>query len=231
MKSLRDALIGQADPARAAGLQRFFKTGKGEYAEGDSFLGLTVPMVRSTIRDYVALPLQHLEQLLKDRWHECRLAALLLLVHRYRKGSDDDRKQIMAIYLSSTPGINNWDLVDSSARDIAGEHARTHGLGILKKLAASANLWENRIAMVATHAFIRAGDASHTWRFAEGFLGHTHDLMHKACGWMLREAGKVDPKGLEAFLDRYATRMPRTMLRYAIERLPEAKRKAYLRKR
>lgn len=229
MKTLRQTLVAQADPVRAAGSQRFFKTGKGEYAEGDAFLGLTVPMVRATIRSALHTPLDAIEKLLHDRWHECRLAALLLLVERYKKASVEDRHDIMAIYLRSTPCINNWDLVDSSARDLPGEHARSHGMAILERLALSANLWENRIAMVATHAFIRAGDTRPTWRFAKQFLGHSHDLMHKAAGWMLREAGKVDQEGLEAFLDRHAGEMPRTMLRYAIERMPQAQRKRYMR--
>lgn len=230
MPTLRSVLLSHADPVRAAGCARFFKTGKGEYAEGDKFLGLTVPFVRSLLRDHAAMPLREIERLLHDVWHECRLAALLLLVRRYAKGSDDDRAAVMAIYLRSTPCINNWDLVDASARDIVGEHARRHGLDILEKFAASANLWENRIAMVATHAFIRARDTAPTWQFAKRFLGHEHDLMHKACGWMLREAGKVDPQGLRTFLDRHAAGMPRTMLRYAIERFAQAERKAYLRR-
>jgi 3-methyladenine DNA glycosylase AlkD len=229
---LRQQLHAQASAERAAGARRFFKTGPGEYGEGDQFLGLTVPQVRAMLPKTDDLTEQDVLTLLRSKWHEERLLALLTLVRRFEKARKDEvvRARVVKLYLANTAWINNWDLVDTSAPLILGVWLLTHERTVLAKLARSQSLWEQRIAVLATLAFIRAGEFADTLRLCERFLTHEHDLMHKACGWMLREAGKRDVAVLRTFLDQHAARMPRTMLRYAIEKLPEAERRKYLSK-
>jgi 3-methyladenine DNA glycosylase AlkD len=194
------------------------------------FLGITVPRQRALAGAYVSMTLPDIARLLASRVHEHRLMALLILVEKYRKAPADGKKRIFDFYLSNTAGVNNWDLVDLSAPNIVGDYLlwRPRGRGVLYRLARSGNLWERRIAIVATHAFIRAGQFEDTLKIAEMLLGDGHDLIHKAVGWMLREVGKRDPAAEESFLDSHAADMPRTALRYAIERFPDKKRKAYL---
>ena len=206
-------------------LPRFFKTGKGEYGEGDKFIGVTVPNVRKVAKQYIDTPLTSVEALLESEWHECRLCALLMLVQIYKHGKDE----VVSFYLNHTRGINNWDLVDLSAPYILGDYLvdRTDR-SVLYKLADSSILWEQRIATVATLMLIRHGQFEDTMRLAEKFLTARHDLMQKAVGWMLREVGKRDEKVLVEFLERNRTRMPRTMLRYAIEKFPEERRRHFM---
>ena len=215
-------------PAKAAVLARFFKTRPGEYGEGDQFLGLTVPQTRAIIRAHRDLPRVELAALLRSRFHECRLAALLLLAHRAERGDDAEQEKVLGVYLKHTQFVNNWDLVDSSAPQIVGGYLLNRERSLLRRLARSASLWENRIAIVATLAFIRRGDVDTTFDVAGLLLDHPHDLIHKAVGWMLREAGKQKRVALEAFLDRHAQVMPRTMLRYAIERFESEERMRYM---
>lgn len=231
LASLRKELASHASETRRVVSQSFFKTGKGEYAEGDVFLGISVPDVRLSIRAFAELPLTDFTKLLQSKIHEERLAALLLLVRRFERGTEKEREWIFQQYLSHTRWINNWDLVDTSAPQIVGGYLLTRNRDVLLTLIASKNLWERRIAMVATLQFIRAKETTWTIRLAEQLLDDTHDLMHKACGWMLREMGKRNLSALVGFLEEYAARMPRTMLRYAIEKFPEHERRAFLQKR
>lgn len=232
LSDLRQQLRAQASFERAEGALRFFKTGPGEYGEGDRFLGLSVPQVRAMLPKTDGLAEKEVLSLLRSEWHEERLLALLILVRRFAKARKDEEAcaRIVDVYLKNTRWINNWDLVDTSAPFILGEWLRTHERDVLDTLAKSKSLWEQRIAALATLTFIRAGEFDATMRLCERFLTHEHDLMHKACSWMLREAGKRDVAVLRAFLDRHVSRMPRTMLRYAIEKLPEAERRKYLSK-
>jgi 3-methyladenine DNA glycosylase AlkD len=216
------------DPDKALLLQRFFKTGPGEYAEGDLFIGVTVPRVRSLLREYPQLTPVGLLPLLTSGIHEERLFALLSLVRSFEKGALAEREQIYSLYLANTPWINNWDLVDCSAPRIVGGFLLKQGLQPLDLLARSASLWERRIAIVATFAFIRSHQFAETLQIARILLNDREDLIHKAVGWMLREVGKLDVVTLERFLIEYCRTMPRTMLRYAIEKFPEEQRKAYL---
>lgn len=217
------------NPTKAAQAQRFFKTGSGEYGEGDQFIGVTVPEVRSVMKKYLDCPLQEIRQLLKSEFHECRLAALLLLVHQYQKGTESTQKQIVDTYLKSTKYINNWDLVDTSAYHILGPWLYEHkDTSLLTTLADSNSLWEQRIAIIATLHYIRKDDFALTLRIAERLLHHSHDLMHKAVGWMLREVGKRNERVLVEYLQDCYQTMPRTMLRYAIEKFDESRRKEYL---
>lgn len=212
---------------------RFFKTAPGEYGEGDQFLGLTVPQVRAMLPQTDELTEAEVLELLRSKWHEERLLALLILVRRFDKAKKDEaaRAQIVKLYLANTAWINNWDLVDTSAPQILGAWLLTRDRAVLGRLAKSESLWEQRIAVVATLAFIRAGDFADTLRLCGQFLTHKHDLLHKACGWMLREAGKRNVEVLREFLRLHASRMPRTMLRYAIEKLPAAERRRWMVKR
>jgi 3-methyladenine DNA glycosylase AlkD len=213
---------------RAALLRRFFKTAPGEYGAGDRFLGLTVPAVRAIAARHRTLPLRDLDALLQSRWHEARLLALVILMHQYEQGTASVREAIYRLYRANTDRINNWDLVDCSAARIVGAHLSGSGRGVLRRLAQSNSLWERRIAIMATGCYIRRGEFSDTLRIAQLLLDDPHDLIHKAVGWMLREVGKRDQAVEEQFLRRYARRMPRTMLRYAIERFPERLRRRYL---
>lgn len=207
----------------------FFKTGKGEYGEGDIFIGVTVPKQRVIAKKYAALPLAEISLLLKSSCHEERLTALIMLVGQYKKADPFVQKQIYNFYLAHTKSINNWDLVDLSAHAILGEYLVSGDRKILYVLARSKNVWSRRIAIIATAAFIRRGDFADTLAIAEILLNDKHDLIHKAVGWMLREVGKRNQQVLEEFLIKHISAIPRTTLRYAIERLPQEKRIQYLR--
>jgi len=214
--------------ARATVSQRFFKTGPGEYGEGDRFLGTTVPDLRRLSVKYEAMPLRDLSSLLKSRWHEERLLALLILVRQYERGAPSTRNAIYRLYLGHTRYINNWDLVDTSADAIVGAHLYDGDRVLLRKLAQSRSVWERRIAILASFHFIKRGEYEDALTITELLLRDEHDLIHKAVGWMLREIGKRDQAVEERFLKTHAARMPRTMLRYAIERFPEPLRRRYL---
>ena len=228
LDALRADLHELADPGRGEHSQRFFKTGPGEYSEGDKFLGLTVPEMRGLARKYRDLDDADALVLLASSWHEERLVALILLVNGYERGDEARRKGIHRAYLANTRHINNWDLVDASAGQIVGAHLNAMDIALLARLARSKDLWERRIAIVSTFHFIKHNELRPTLRIAELLLRDSHDLIHKAVGWMLREVGKRDRKVLDGFLKRHYHQMPRTMLRYAIERHPERIRKQYL---
>ena len=211
-------------------LQRFFKTGKGEYGEGDVFLGIKVPLQRNVAKKYMYLSLRDIQNLLDSKIHEHRMIALIILVNRYKKLKKSKLKQreIFEFYLKNSSRINNWDLVDISAPSIVGDFSRIDGTEVIKFLAKSKNMWERRIAIVSTHAFIKKRAFGETLSISNVLINDEHDLIHKAVGWMLREIGKRNLEALEIFLKGKYKEMPRTMLRYAIEKLPEEKRKAYL---
>jgi len=228
LQQLQSELRRQADPARAVIARRFFKMGPGEYGAGDQFLGLTVPQLRTLAKQYRALPIRETYQLLRSPIHEERLLALLLLVQAFQAGPADVQENIYRRYLRSTKFINNWDLVDSSAEQIVGAFLRERSRLPLLPLARSPSLWERRIAILATFHFIKRGEFIPTLRIARLLLRDQEDLIHKATGWMLREVGNRSRPTLETFLRQHYRPMPRTMLRYAIERLPEPRRQAYL---
>lgn len=211
-------------------LQRFFKTGPGEYGEGDQFLGIRVPVLRRFVREHTDISLAETAKLLRSPYHEIRLTALFLLIRFYKKGDEALKKKIVRLYLRSMKYINNWDLVDLSAPNIIGDYLLTRDRQILYKLIRSSSLWKRRVAVLATFALIRQNDFRDTLRLAEMTMDDQEDLMHKAKGWMLREIGKRDKNILKAFLDLHAPQMPRTMLRYAIEKFPGNERKAFLKK-
>ncbi len=208
--------------------RRYFKTGPGEYAEGDLFRGIRVPVLRKMVPSLDGTPLPEVIRLLESAFHEDRLLALLLLMRRFAKGNEALRQQIHEIYLEHTRYINNWDLVDISAQYLVGAFLRLRDRALLYQLAASESLWERRIAVMATFYFIRKGEFEDTLALAELLLDDPEELLHKATGWMLREIGKRDLPTLESFLRFHYRRMPRVMLRYAIERLPEERRLLYL---
>ena len=212
-----------ANRERAAHSPRFFKTAPGQYGHGDQFLGLTVPAMRLVVCEFRELPLPDAAALLASPWHEDRLVALMILVEQYCR-TPAARAAIFRLYLSHTNRINNWDLVDVSAANVVGAHLEERSRKPLYRLAKSKSLWERRIAIVATLPFIRRNDFGDTLAIARLLLADKHDLIHKACGWMLREVGKRDENVLREFLDEHAATMPRTMLRYAIERLPDRQR-------
>lgn len=213
---------------RAQQSQKFFKTGKGEYSEQDIFIGITVPQLRTIAKEFAKLPLSQIQILITSKIHEERLLALFILVDQYKRGNDHEKDIIYHFYLNNIHHINNWDLVDSSAHLIIGPHPQNNNL--LLTLSRSQILWQRRIAIVATWHAIKQNNFTSTITIAKILLNDTHDLIHKAVGWMLREVGKRDNNVLEQFLDTYAAKMPRTMLRYAIEKMPEEKRKFYLKK-
>ncbi|VVB74923.1 DNA alkylation repair enzyme [uncultured archaeon] len=222
-----------ADPKQAQNLQRFFKTGKGEYAEGDIFYGIKVPVTRGIAKKFGReVTLKEAEELLHSKIHEERLCALLILIQKFesKEITPEEQKEIFDFYLANTKYINNWDLVDLSSHEIAGAYLFSHPKErkLLKKLATSELLWDKRIAMVSCYHFIYRKEFSEPLMVAELLQKDGHDLMHKAVGWMLREIGKRDLGVLEDFLKKHYKQMPRTMLRYAIEKFPEAKRKKYL---
>jgi|UniRef100_UPI004025739D hypothetical protein len=219
-----------ADPVKREYLPRFFKTGKGEYGEGDKFLGVVVPNTRTVAKQHKDAPFAVMAELLQSQWHECRLCALLMLVERFKKSSEKERKLIYDFYLSQTARINNWDLVDLSAPGIVGEYLKDKSRDDLYRLADGALLWEQRIAVVSTYTLIKNGDFTDILALSERLLHHPHDLMRKAVGWMLREMGKRDKDLLVQFLEKHSKVMPRTMLRYAIEKFPEEERKEFMKR-
>lgn len=222
------ALKQRANPARVESLEHFFKTEKGGYGEGDQFLSVMVPDSRHIAKQFNTLPINEVEKLLTSPLHEARLTALFILIHQYEKGSSAQKEQVFRCYLNNLKAVNNWDLVDASASKIVGAHLLDKEFNLLRELARSDNLWRRRIAMVATHAFIRQRKFDAPLEIAETLLFDSHDLIHKAVGWMLREIGHRDEQVLRDFLDRWASTMPRTALRYAIERFEPAVRKQYL---
>ena len=225
---LQNELDALASPTKAIALARFFKTSKGEYGEGDRFLGITVPEQRKLAKKFVSLSFDYLEELLQTDIHEYRLTALLILTYQFPKADLAQRAEIVTFYLHHTRWINNWDLVDVSCRQILGVYLLDQDRSILYQLARSPNLWEQRITIVSTLEFIKHEQFTDTLQIAIILLNHRHDLIHKAVGWMLREVGKQDRQVLVEFLDRHYQQMPRTMLRYAIEHFDEPVRKAYL---
>lgn len=228
LANLQRSLKAKTNPKKAKLSQRYFKTGKGEYGEGDVFLGLSSVIMRPIAKKYKDLKLGDIQKLLKSKIHEERQITLLILVSQYQNGSRAEKKQIFDFYLKNTKYINNWDLVDLSAPKIIGDYLLDKNRQILYKLAKSKNLWERRIAVLATFAFIRENEFKEALKISEMLLNDKHDLIHKAVGWMLREVGKKSQKTLEKFLKTHYRKMPRTMLRYAIERLPETKRRYFL---
>ena len=217
-----------ADPEKAKILQRFFKTGPGEYGEGDVFLGVIVPKSRFLAKTFSLLPLDEVKALLYSGVHEERLVALLILVQKYNSASVREKEDIFRFYLDNLKQVNNWDLVDLTAPNILGVHLVAKDRGLLYRLANSDSVWERRVAIVSTYHFIRNDEFGDTLKIAEMLLHEDHDLIHKAAGWMLREVGKRDLAAEKAFLDEHYRVMPRTMLRYAVERFPESKKRYYM---
>jgi 3-methyladenine DNA glycosylase AlkD len=227
---IRSELRSLSDPAKARVLARFFKSGPGDYGEGDRFYGVVVPKIRGVVKAHRKAPEREVRKLLRSQFHEERLTALLILVDQYQRGDNFQKKKIYDLYLANTAHVNNWDLVDLTAQHIVGAWLDSKETSVLARLALSRSLWERRIAMLATFHFIRLGDSREALRIAELLLRDPHDLIHKAVGWMLREVGKRCSLKAECdFLDAHAAAMPRTMLRYAIERFPEKLRLHYLR--
>lgn len=217
-----------ADPEHAQILQRFFKTGPGQYGEGDIFIGIRVPALRALAKEFKDTPLKEVRTVLQSAIHEERLLALLMLVNFFPKGDDAKQKQIYDLYLKNTRFINNWDLVDLSAHHIIGAYLHNKDRAPLYKLVRSNSLWERRISIISTYHYIRKNEFADTLMLSKSLLNDKHDLIHKAVGWMLREVGKRHLATEEDFLNQHYKTMPRTMLRYAIEKFPESKRLAYL---
>ena len=228
--AVRRALEAEARPDRVAGAMRFFKCGPGKYGEGDVFIAVTVPAQRTIARHFRDLPLPEVDRLLTSRIHEERLTALLILVHQFTRGDEPRRRQVFTLYMKRLRFIDNWDLVDTSAAQIVGGWLEDKPRGLLDRLARSTHLWSRRVAMIATFHYIQRGEHRDAIRIATVLVNDTHDLIHKAAGWMLREVGKrASDAALTAFLERHAATMPRTMLRYAIERRPAAERTRWMR--
>ncbi|MCL1937491.1 MAG: DNA alkylation repair protein [Candidatus Azobacteroides sp.] len=226
-------LFSIADPEKAKFLSGYFKTGKGQYAEGDVFLGIATPVTRDIVKKSSSLPFPEIQILLDSIFHEARLAGFLLLAKQFKKSKEEkERKAIFDFYLKNAQKANNWDLVDVTCRDVIGLYLLDHkeSRGALYHLAGSANLWEQRMAIVSTWTFIKHRQFDDTLSLAEKLLFHPHDLMHKAVGWMLREVGKKDRGVLVDFLERYSSDMPRTALRYAIEHLDPEERAYFMKK-
>lgn len=218
-----------ASAKKAEDLQRYFKTGEGEYGEGDVFIGVSMPQIRKVAKTfYRDLSLEELEQLLRSDIHEERMLALVMMIHHFDKGGEEEREAIFKTYLDNTRWINNWDLVDVTAPHIVGRYLADKERTVLYDMAKSGLLWDKRIAIVATHFFIRHNQFNETMDIAEILINDEHDLIHKSVGWMLRELGKRNQKTLELFLEKRYKQMPRTMLRYAIERFVEPLRQSYL---
>lgn len=215
---------------KARALAGYFKTKRGEYGAGDIFWGIYVPDIRAVAKKYSNLELDDVLKLLSSKVHEQRLAALLILVNRYHESQEPDKKKIFDLYLKNTKYINNWDLVDLSAPNIVGDYLKNQDRKVLSKLAKSKTIWERRIAIISTLSFIKSNDFEETLKIARVLLYDRHDLIHKAVGWMLREVGKQDTKELENFLDKHYRKMPRTTLRYALERINREKRDYYMKK-
>ena len=219
---IHDALVARSDEEKKIVLPRFFKTGKGQYGEGDMFLGVTVPNIREVAEEFKDVNFNVIEELIHSPWHEMRMCALLILVNNSQK---EVTKETFDFYLSQTKYINNWDLVDLSAPQIVGKYLLNKNRDILYKLTESDMLWDNRIAIVSTLTFIRNNDLDDTYKLSLKMMHHRHDLMHKSIGWMLREAGKRDTKRLYDFVQEHKAIMPRTMLRYSIEKFDKETRK------
>jgi 3-methyladenine DNA glycosylase AlkD len=229
LPELKATLRAIASPERAKVTRSFFKTGPGEYSEGDKFLGIRIPDLRALVKKADDISLKEALALLRSEWHEDRFMALLLMERRFERAVDEScRGEIVTAYLANTRWVNNWDLVDASAPPILGGWLLTRKRSVLRDLVVSENLWERRIAIVSTLTLIRAGDFRDALHLSGRLLQDPEDLMHKACGWMLREIGKKDRNVLIAFLSEKAMKMPRTMLRYAIERFPEQERRDWL---
>ena len=222
------ALKDAADPARATASAGYFKTGPGEYGEGDTFIGVTVPEQRKLAREFRTMELAQAEILLHDKTHEARSLALMILVLRYERGDEAERQRVFDLYLKNLDRVDNWDLVDGSAPYIVGPHLLNRDRAVLDELIASPVIWRRRVAVLATWHFIRKGELGPTLAFCDRLMDDRHDLMHKACGWMLREAMKRDQKQVEDWLIARTPGIPRTTLRYAIERLPSERRAWYL---
>jgi 3-methyladenine DNA glycosylase AlkD len=231
LSSVRRDLRKVARPDRADSHTSFFKTGHGEYGAGDRFLGVTVPQLRTIAREYRDMPLKYVVKLLQSPWHEERLLALLIMVGQYARADTSTRRTIHQMYLRNTKSINNWDLVDSSAAQIVGAHLESRDRRVLRRLARSKLMWERRIAMIATYHYIRRRDFKDALTVAGLLRRDEHDLIHKAVGWMLREIGNRDRGAEERFLRKHARTMPRTMLRYAIEKFPQPLRRKYMARR
>lgn len=230
LSDIRHDFLKIADLQRANNLRRFFKTGKGEYGEGDKFLGVTVPDIRIIVKKYNSISLKDTLLLLRSKFHEQRLCALLILVEKYKKGNDKQKQEIYHHYLKNTKRINNWDLVDLTAPNIIGNYLLNRNRQILSNLMKSDNLWERRIAVLSCASFIRKNDFTDIFNITEYLIRDKHDLIHKACGWMLREVGKRDQVAEETFLKKHYQTMPRTMLRYAIEKFDPVKKAYYMKK-
>jgi 3-methyladenine DNA glycosylase AlkD len=228
LKNLRTILKSHANPEQAKVYLRFFKTGKGEYGEGDQFLGIKVPVSRGIAKEFKDLSLTEIQELLNSQVHEERLIGLFILVEQYRKGDEEKKNAIYNFYLKNTKRVNNWDLVDLSAEKIIGAYLMDKDKKVLFKLARSKSLWEKRIAIMSTFQFIKNGMFETTLEISDIILKEEHDLIHKAVGWMLREIGNRNLVVEELYLKKHYKTMPRTMLRYAIEKFPENKRQAYL---
>lgn len=228
LSALREDLRRLSRPDKAEALGRFFKTGKGQYGEGDLFLGVVVPDQRRVAAKYSCLAGKELRKLISSPIHEERLVCLIILILKFRKSDFNGRKEIFDFYLKHLSHVNNWDLVDISSGVIVGEYLLDKDRSLLYELARSEKLWERRISIISTSAFIKTNDFRDALRLARLLLPDKHDLIHKAVGWMLREVGKRDLKVLQTFLDEHHKKMPRTMLRYAIEKFPEHERRAYL---
>ena len=229
-KEIQQELEQYIDPVKREYLPNFFKTGKGQYGEGDKFLGIVVPNTRIVAKRHKDAPFEVMAELLQSEWHEGRLCALLMLVERFKKCDENGKKEIFDFYLAQTARINNWDLVDLSAPGIVGEYLKDNPRDVLYRLADSDLLWDQRIAVVSTYTLIKNNDFIDILALSERLLYHKHDLMQKAVGWMLREMGKRDKDLLVQFLEKYCKTMPRTTLRYAIEKFPEDERKEFMKR-
>ena len=229
-KTITNKLQALSDAEKREIFPKFFKAGKGEYGEGDRFLGVTVPNIRAIAKLHKDISIEEIRDLIQSEWHEVRLCALIIMVEKSKKKDEALRKELFNLYLSQTKRINNWDLVDLSCRFIIGEYLLEKSRDILYQLAQSPLLWDNRIAIVSTYAFIRKGQLEDTYALSDLMMQHPHDLMHKAIGWMLREAGKRDSERLYDYVMSHRADMPRTMLRYAIEKF-SPKERAILMKR
>ena len=229
-KTITNKLQALSDAEKREIFPKFFKAGKGEYGEGDRFLGVTVPNIRAIAKLHKDISIEEIRELIQSEWHEVRLCALIIMVEKSKKKDEALRKELFNLYLSQTKRINNWDLIDLSCRFIIGEYLLDKSRDILYQLAQSPLLWDNRIAIVSTYAFIRKGQLEDTYALSDLMMQHPHDLMHKAIGWMLREAGKRDSERLYDYVMSHRADMPRTMLRYAIEKF-SPKERAILMKR
>lgn len=228
-ETIKQQLIALANKDKATVLSSFFQTKEGQYAHGDVFLGVTVPQTRKVVGPYKDLPLSEVTKLLQNKYHECRFAALVILVNKFEVADEAEQETIYNFYLNHTEYINNWDFVDLSSHKIVGAWLLDKDRTMLYDLAKSSWLWDQRIAIVATWAFIHNNEFEDTLSLSEYYMTHPHHLINKACGWMLREVGKRDKATLTQFLDKFAPQMPRVMLRYSIEKLSEEERKSYLR--